>query len=1084
MKMKSIFHITALCLFMLATLSGLAAQDVAVFTQLGHTVVNSVAFSPDGKQVLSGSWDNTVKLWDTASGMEIRTFSGHTDQVLSVAFSPDGKQALSGSKNKTIKLWDIASGHEIKTFSFPGDNILILSVAFSPDGKQALSGEPMDGGTARLWDLASGKEIKTLSRHGSLNMMNTFIPFDVTSVAFSSDGKLLLSGSDNSTIKLWDAVSGQEIRTFKGHIAKINSLAFSPDGKQILSGSFDRTIRLWDVASEQLTKTFSGHTDEVNSVAFSPNGKQILSGSDDNTVRLWDVASGKEIRIFKGHSSPVCSVIFSPDGKQLLSGSGDGMVKLWDAASGQEIRTFKGHSSRVFSVAFSPNGKQMLSGSFDNTVNLWDAVNGKRIRTFPGNTMSFSSVAFSPDGKQVISGGSFDGTVKLWDVASGQLIKTFSGVPMGNYGAFSPDGKQALIGLTLWDVASWQKIKDLKASSRSVAFSPDGKQVLLELTLWDVASGQLIRTFSGHVLNVNSVAFSPNGKQILSGSDDNTVRLWDAASGKEIRIFKGHTDGVCSVAFNPNGKQILSSSKDNTIKLWDAANGREIRTFKGHSSTIRSVAFSPDGKKVLSGSDDCTVRVWDVATGKELAQFVTFIGNDTQLASASRGLIVETETAATSNDGEWLAITSDGYYNASPRGDRYLNVRVNNTVSSIDSYRSIFYNPDVVLARLNNKPDPKSKAKVTIQQAANFLPPKVTIQSPENLSVTNTTTENLSVNITSQNQPIKNIKILVNGRLIGKDELAAVKGSNLESERASLTVTGNQKTVDLSLPLNLDPGPNRVEVVAFNGYSESRCYIDVTCNAPAGEKLVLPNLWILAIGVNAYDNAGQRLQGLGNLNFCVADAKGIMDSMKAQQGKRYGKVNSLLIADGEAQAPTAANIRQGLKFLDGAAPRDVVVLFLAGHGISAQESKFFFLPKDAAFTGDRIVDASKAISGDEIMSVLDAPGNRLVFIDACQSGGVDNDRMVRSLMDTNAFVFAASRGNELSYEDPKLGHGYFTNSVMSAIKGAPAALAQGNVSVLSMSGFVQLDVPRLTGDRQHPSAYSLGFYDFPMAFIK
>jgi uncharacterized caspase-like protein len=162
----------------------------------------------------------------------------------------------------------------------------------------------------------------------------------------------------------------------------------------------------------------------------------------------------------------------------------------------------------------------------------------------------------------------------------------------------------------------------------------------------------------------------------------------------------------------------------------------------------------------------------------------------------------------------------------------------------------------------------------------------------------------------------------------------------------------------------------------------------------------------------------------------------------------------------------------------------VVVLFLAGHGISAQESKFFFLPKDAAFSGDRVVDASRAISGDEIMSVLDAPGNRLVFIDACQSGGVDSDRMVRSLMDTNAFVFAASRGNELSYESRELGHGFFTYSVMTALKGAPAALAQGNVSVLSMSGFVRDDVPKKTGGRQNPSAYSLGFYDFPMAVIK
>jgi uncharacterized caspase-like protein len=163
----------------------------------------------------------------------------------------------------------------------------------------------------------------------------------------------------------------------------------------------------------------------------------------------------------------------------------------------------------------------------------------------------------------------------------------------------------------------------------------------------------------------------------------------------------------------------------------------------------------------------------------------------------------------------------------------------------------------------------------------------------------------------------------------------------------------------------------------------------------------------------------------------------------------------------------------------------VVVLFLAGHGISAQEGKFFFLPRDAAFSGDRVVDSGRAITGDEIISVLDAPGNRLVFIDACNSGGVDSDRMVRSLMDTNAFVFTASRGTELSYESRELGHGFFTHSVLTALGGAPAALAEGrNVSVLSMSGFVKDDVPKRTQGRQNPSAYSLGFYDFPIVMIR
>jgi dipeptidyl aminopeptidase/acylaminoacyl peptidase len=547
----------------------------------------------------------------------------------------------------------------------------------------------------------------------------------------------------------------------------------------------------------------------------------------------------------------------------------------------------------------------------------------------------------------------------------------------------------------------------------------------------------------------------------------------------------GFAGNITSIEFNPiDGSQIIIGKYDSTIRLWDITSGREIRIFAGHSSTINSVKFSPDGKQFVSSSDDCTTRLWDVATGNEIACFISFSGNDTQLTAASRGLTVETETTTSSVDGEWLSITPDGYYQASPRGDRYLNVRVNNTVSGIDSYRTIFYNPDVVQARLQGRRDPASKSNVTIQQAAAFIPPTVTIQSPTNSTTTNTATTNLSVAITSTNQPIRNIKILVNGRLIGRDELTSVTGTGLQPERASLTVTDNQKTVNFTLPLELEPGNNRIEVVAFNGYSENRRYVDVTRNAPAGERPPLPNLWIVAVGVNGYDNAGPRLGGLTNLNFAVADAKGLIDSLKAQEGRRYAKVNSMLIADGERLVPTTENIRQGFRFLEGADPRrDVVVLFLAGHGISGQGGLFYFLPKDAAMSADKVVDASRAISGDEIMTVLDAPGNRLVFIDACQSGGVDNDRMVRSLMDTNAFVFAASRGNELSYEDARLGHGYFTYSIMTALGGAPAALAQGNVSVLSMSGYVKDDVPKRTNGRQNPSAYSLGFYDFPVAVI-
>ena len=1085
-----------------------SAQDVAVFPQLGHTQkIESIAFSPDGRMIVSGGSGNALKLWDAATGRLIRSFWGHTREgIRCAAFSPDGRYIISGADDRTVRMWDTATGRETRTFS--GHESFVTSAVFSPDGRQVLSASGDQ--TVKLWDAATGREVKTFSGHTDT----------VTSAVFSPDGKYIISGSHDKTIKLFDAATGRLIRTISAHSDSrlsrlyngVRSVAFSPDGTQILSGSGGNTFKLWDAATGRLIRTFSGHRGYVQFAAFSPDGKRIVSSAEypDYDIKLWDADTGRVMRTFSENTFR--SVMFSPDGRQILSvfydreNNSAKSFRLYDAATGREIRTFSDHTSMVSVTAFSPDGKRFLTGSRDHVVNMWDAVTGRKLRTFSGHTREIVSVAFSPDASRVLSASRDN--IKMWDAQTGREIASFSGENIFSWkhsfytAKISPDGSQILSAgdsdgtITLWDAAEGRKIRTFLGHTnyvRSVAFSPDGGQVLSgswdnTVKLWDTATGTEIRTFSRDEefdfwCTVYTVDFSPDGRQILSSYRDRTIILWDAQTGNEIRRFSKNENSIISAFFSPDGKHVLSGLFDGAIKLWDAQTGSEIKTFSGHISSVESVSFSPDGGQMLSSSWDGTVRLWDVAGGNEIAQFISFSGNDSQLAAASRGLTVETETAASSIDSEWLSITPDGYYTASPRGDRYVNIRTGNAVSGIDSYRSVFYNPDMVQARLCGLPDPASKANFTIRQAASFTPPAVTIQSPENFTTTNTATTNLSVVIASQSQPVRNIKILVNGRLVGREELASVTGTGLQTERASLTVTGNQRTVNFNLPLELEPGDNRIEVVAFNGYSENRAFVDVTRNAPA-ERPPLPNLWVVAVGVNSYENSGPRLGGLASLNFAVADAKGLVQSLKAQEGRRYAKVNAMLIADGERLAPTAENIRLSFKFLEGAdVRRDVVVLFLAGHGISSQSGQFFFLPKDAVMGADKIVDESRAISGDEIITVLDAPGNRLVFIDACNSGGVDNDRMVRSLMDTNAFVFTASRGSEFSYESKELGHGFFTHSIMTALGGAPAALAQGNVSVLSMSGFVKEDVPMRTGGRQNPSAYSLGFYDFPVALI-
>ncbi|WP_373534009.1 protein kinase [Microcoleus sp.] len=246
-------------------------------TLSGHSdAVLSVAFSPDGKVLASGSYDKTIELWEVATGRKITSLTGHSNYVLSVAFSPDGRVLASGSFDKTIKLWEVATGRVINSLS--GHSEVVSSVAFSPDGQVLASGNDK---TIKLWDVATGRVINTLSGHSS----------SVYSVAFSPDGKVLASGSSDKTIKLWEVATGREINTLSGHSNTVSSVAFSPDGQVLASGSYDKTIKLWEVATGMQINTLSDHSDGVISVAFSPGGKVLASGSGDKTIKLWTVGN-------------------------------------------------------------------------------------------------------------------------------------------------------------------------------------------------------------------------------------------------------------------------------------------------------------------------------------------------------------------------------------------------------------------------------------------------------------------------------------------------------------------------------------------------------------------------------------------------------------------------------------------------------------------------------------------------------------------------------------------------------------------------------------------------------------------------
>jgi WD40 repeat protein/serine/threonine protein kinase len=454
----------------------------------GHSDrVEAVAFSLDGKTLVSASWDRTVRFWDVASGQERATLAAKQGaRMRSVCFCPDGKTMATLGTDGTVKLWHapvdseaaapqseldgddpesiaglVKHGDALRTHGksraadqayqqalaraekaaacpdyqskpalrdlvaqvkFSRDALSsqdflnlwhsgVVCVAFSPDSKTIVSG---GRGTLKVWNAASGKEMLALNTRAG----------QVWGVAFSPDGKKIVSCNGDKTLRIWDATSGKEIRTLKGHTGPVYGVAFSPDGNKIVSGSGDNTLKVWDAASGQVIWTTKGHEDGIASVAFSPDGKKIASGSGNNgkTLKVWDAASGQEILTFKGHTRLVNSVVFSPDGKKIVSASWDGTGKIWDAASGQEILTLKGHTklpghAGIFQCAdISPDGNSIVSCSDDRTIKVWDATSGQATLTIKAHNAAVNGVAFSPDGKKIVSCSS-DGTVRVWDAS-------------------------------------------------------------------------------------------------------------------------------------------------------------------------------------------------------------------------------------------------------------------------------------------------------------------------------------------------------------------------------------------------------------------------------------------------------------------------------------------------------------------------------------------------------------------------------------------------------------------------------------------------------------------------------------------
>ncbi len=586
----------------------------AVFTDTFGSIWY-LAFSPDGEFLAAGTGTGDIRFWDVGSNTPMLTCKGHTECVTSIAFNINGSLLASSSgPDQTIRLWEVRNERCLKVLNEPGNPACI---AFSPNGNLLASGS--EDGNIRLWEVSTGECLATLQGHTN----------EVWSVSFSPDGRILASGGPDSTVRLWEVKSGKCISILRGHANWVRSVAFSPDGVLLASGSDDSTVRLWEIKSGKCISILRGHANWVRSVAFSPDGVLLASGSEDRCARLWEVSSGECVKILQGHTNWVRAVAFSPDGKLLASGSEDRCVRLWEVESGWCLSVLQGHGHYPSSVAFSPRGDVLASGGEDRNVRLWEVSTGRCLSVLSGHTGWVPAVAASSDGRFLASGG-YDQTVRLWDTKSGECLKVLRGHTNTVWSvALSADGQWLASGgfdrtIRVWKVHSGECLHTLKGHTHtiwSVAFSPDGRLLASgsedrTVLLWDVQSGICLNALLEHTNHVWSVAFSPDGRLLASASDDRTIRLWEVHSGTCQNVLLGHTHMVRAVAFSPDGRRLASGSEDLSVRLWEVNSGICQNVLYGHTNWIWSVSFSPDGRFLASNSHDGNIRVWDAETSE------------------------------------------------------------------------------------------------------------------------------------------------------------------------------------------------------------------------------------------------------------------------------------------------------------------------------------------------------------------------------------------------------------------------------------------------------------------------------------